>query len=164
MLMPKLQPFPIKTKKYNLLVKMWKLLVRKRQWQIIEDWHYQLPNNRTIVIPKGFVFDGSTYPWIVWIFFSPTGLLLIPVIIHDFAFKYNYLWGIQDGRVFKFKENCGFLSWNQLIRKIGIERNELMLVDYFIWSLNTLFGWVNWALLRRKKHEDLYPQDIESKY
>lgn len=164
MIMPKLQPFPIKTQKYNLLIKMWKLLARKRQWQIIEDWHYRLPNHRIIVIPKGFIFDGSSYPWIVWLFFSPTGLLLIPVIIHEFCFKYNYLWGLQDGMVFKFKENSGFLYWSQLIRKIGIERNELMFIDYFIWCLTILFGWVNWGLFRRKKSEDIYPKNSKVKY
>ena len=163
MLMPKLQPFPIKTKKYHLMIKLWKLLVRKRQWQLIEDWQYRLPNQRIIVIPKGFVFDGSTYPWLVWIFFSPTGLLLIPVIIHEFSFKHNYLWGLQDDKVFKFKENNGFLNWCQLVRKIGIERNELMIIDYFIWCISIFLGWINWRLLRRKKTEDIYPQHFTLK-
>ena len=158
MLMPKLQPFPIKTQKQGFLSKVWQLFMRKRQWQVIEDWRYKLPNNRTIVIPKDFVFDGSSYPWIVWLLFSPTGLLLIPVIIHDFCFKYNYLWAIQDEKVFKFKQNNGFFNWCALTRSIGIKRNELMMIDYFIWLLTLLFGWVNWMLLRREKHKEVCPQ------
>jgi len=162
MLMPKLQPFPIKTKKHNLLAKIWKLLCRKRQWLVIEDWHYRLPNNRVIVIPKGFVFDGSSFPWIVWLFFSPTGLLLIPVIIHEFCFKYNYLWEIQGNNIFKYKSNYGFFNWCSLVRKIGIVRNELLLIDYFIWIITLFFGWINWLSFRKKSVEDLHPQGVKN--
>lgn len=157
MKMPKLQPFAIKTKKFPFYSKLWRLLFRKRQWQLLEDWHYVLPNRRLVVIPKGFVFDGSSYPSIVWLFFSPTGLLLIPVILHDFCFEYNYLWAKQDDRVFKFKTESGFLYWSKLIRNIGIERNELLVIDYLMWFICICFGWINWLTFQRKKSSELFP-------
>jgi hypothetical protein len=157
--MPKLQPYAIKTQHFSFFSKLWRLFFRKRQWQLIDDCYYTLPNKRVIIIPKGFVFDGSSYPAIVWLIFSPTGLLLIPVILHDFSFQYNYLWAVQDDRVFKFKQGCGFLKWSALIRKVGIERNELLLIDYLTWLMCVTFGWVNWFAFQKKKAVELYPKD-----
>jgi hypothetical protein len=155
--MPKLQPFAIQTQKLPFFTKLWKLLFRKRQWQVIEDWHYILPNKREVIIPKGFIFDGSSYPAIVWLFFSPTGLLLIPVILHDFCSQYNFLWAINQEKVYKFKEGHGFLNWSKLIRGVGIERNELVIIDYFIWILCVMFGWINWITFQRKEKLELTP-------
>jgi hypothetical protein len=159
--MPKLQPFAIKTQRFSFYSKLWRLLFRKRQWQIVEDWHYKLPNKRVIIIPKGFVFDGSSFPALVWLFFSPTGLLLIPVILHDFCFTYNYLWMKQNGHVFKFKKGDGFFKWSALIRNVGIERNELLLIDYFMWLICISFGWVNWIVFQRKKLDEIVPSTIK---
>lgn len=159
--MPILQPFAIKTQRYSLITKLWQLLFRKRQWQIVEDWYYQLPNKRVIIIPKGFVFDGSSYPAIVWWFFSPTGLLLIPVILHEFCFTYNYLWMKQNDHVFKFKKGNGFFKWSALIRNVGIERNELLLIDYIMWVICICFGWVNWFVFKRKKAKEIVPTSLK---
>ena len=161
--MPKLLPYAIKTQQFSFVSKLWRLLVRKRQWQLIEDWHYTLPNQRVIIIPKGFDFDGSSYPAIVWLFYSPTGLLLIPVILHDFCFQYNYLWALQDDRVFKFKQGNGFFKWSALIRNVGIERNELLLIDYFTWLMCIVFGWVNWLTFQRKEKAPLQPSKLKTK-
>ncbi len=158
MLMPKLQPLPIMTQKYNLLVKIWKLIVSKRQWQVIEDWQYRLPNKRLIIIPAGFTFDGSSYPRVIWLFFSTTGILIIPLIIHEFCFKYNYLWAIQDDKLFKFKKNYGFFNWCKLIRQIGIERNQLKAIDYLIWGISLTFGWINWLAFKYGKFEEIRPK------
>jgi hypothetical protein len=159
--MPKLQPFTIKTQKISFFTKLWQLLFRKRQWQLIEDWHYRLPNNRVIIIPKGFIFDGSSYPAIVWLILSPTGLLLIPVILHDFCFQYNYLWAKQDDKVYKLKQGNGFLKWSTLIRIVGIERNELYLIDYFTWLMCITFGWINWFSFQKKEKTELFPEGID---
>ena len=157
MLMPKLQPFPIKTQKMPFLKKLWLLFTRRRQWQLVENWYYVLRNNHTIVIPKGFTFDGSSYPFLVWLFFSPTGLLLVPVILHDFCFKYGYLWGIQNGYVYKYRQEYGFMQWNSLIRRIGIERNQLSFIDYYIWLITTLFAWPIWQRYKKQALEDIIP-------
>lgn len=158
--MPKLQAMPIKTQKNNFFVKLWLLLTRKRQWQLIEDWHYRLPNNKQLVIPKGFIFDGNSFPMITWFIFSPTGLLLIPVLIHDFCFKYNYLWIVQDHKTYKYKKNNGFIQWNALIRDVGIVRNELAFIDYLVWSISMLFGWRRWYQCRRLVLVDIKPESL----
>ena len=159
--MPKLQPFAIKTQQFSFYSKLWRMLFRRRQWLLIEDWHYVLPNKRVIVIPKGFIFDGSSYPAIVWLFYSPTGLLLIPVILHDFCFQYNYLWAKKDDTIFKFKEGNGFFKWSALIRNVGIERNELILIDYFTWFICITFGWINWLEFQHKNKLALFPEGMK---
>lgn len=159
MQMPNLLPFPIKTQNHSLFNKLWNLFLRKRQWQVTEDWHYVLPNKKIIIIPKGFIFDGSSYSPIVWLFFSPTGLLLIPVILHDFCFTYDYLWAKKGDSVYKFKPKFGFYNWCALIRKVGIERNELRIIDYFVWVLTMIFGWLNWIMCRRKTPSEIFPQN-----
>ncbi len=161
--MPKLQPFAIKTQKLSIFSKLWRLLFRKRQWRLIEDWHYILPNKRVVIIPKGFVFDGSSYPAVVRLFFSPSGLLLIPVILHDFCFQYDYLWAEQDDRAFKFKQGSGFFKWSAFIRNVGVERNELVIIDYFIWLMCLAFGWVNWLVFQRKETTPLLPSKLKIK-
>ena len=149
--MPKLQPLAIKTRKQSLLSKLWRLFFNRRQWQVVEDWHYTLPNNKEIIIPKGFIFDGGSYPAILWFIYSPTGLLLIPVILHDFCFQYNYFWVKQDNKVFKYKEGNGFIKWSALIRNVGIARNELLVIDYLTWSVCIMFGWINWLYFQNIK-------------
>ena len=160
MLMPKLQPLPIKTKNSTFFIKLCRLAGKNRQWQLLEDWYYVLPNKRTIIIPKGFIFDGSSYPWIIWLFFSPTGLLFIPAILHDFCFKYGYLWAVKGSNIYKLNPEYGFFKWCKLIRQVGIERNELMLVDYFVWSVSIIFGGYHWLANRKIIHDDLLPDDI----
>jgi hypothetical protein len=161
--MPKLQPYAIKTQSFPFYLKLYRLLFRRRQWQVIDDWYYVLPNKRVVIIPKGFVFDGSSYPAIIWLFFSPTGLLLIPVILHDFSFRYDYLWVMQDDRVFKFKQGSGFFKWLVFMRNVGVERNELIIIDYFIWLMCITFGWVNWLTFQRKEKVPLLPSKVTTK-
>jgi len=79
------------------------------------------------------------------------------VILHDFCFKYNYLWAKQGERVYKFKAGNGFFKWSALIRNVGIERNELLLIDYFMWLVCISFGWINWFTFQRKKSVELFP-------
>ena len=86
---------------------------------------------------------------------------MIPVILHDFCFQYNYLWAKKDDTVFKFKEGNGFLKWSALIRNVGIERNELILIDYFVWFISITFGWINWLTFQQKEKLALFPEGIK---
>ena len=65
---------------------------------------------------------------------------------------------MKDNKVYKYKAQPGFFAWCKLIRQIGIERNELSLIDYFTWLLTILFGWPRWLLLRRKTPEEIKPK------
>ena len=94
--MPELKPVPIATKNHGFTV--W--LHSVRTWELTEDWKYRLPTSCTggkgvkIVIPKGFVFDGASVPRPLWAILHPSGLLLIPALVHDFAYRCGFLWEI----------------------------------------------------------------------
>ena len=76
--MPKLTPLIIDTKDQpSFLRKMVVFLACPRRWHLEEDWKYQLNPETTLVIEKGFIFDGASVPRIFWAILSPTGLLLI---------------------------------------------------------------------------------------
>jgi hypothetical protein len=81
--MPKVEPVIIPTKGLSFWPTLWALLTSVRRWRLTEDWRYTLPihttnavyrdngkwttldfveNNVTIIIPKGFEFDGASIP------------------------------------------------------------------------------------------------------
>lgn len=95
--MPKLIPIQIKTRDKPFLIRIWRWITSIRKWELSEDWEYKLPEDEpVIVIPKGFVFDGASIPRPLWGLLSPTGLLLVPGLIHDFAYRYDYLWALDS--------------------------------------------------------------------
>ena len=106
--MPTVKPLPIQTKGVAYPTALWRWIRTIRRWKLIEDWEHRLPDQTRIVIPKGFQFDGASIPRIFWGILAPTGLLLIPGLVHDFAYRYDCLLrhprnggtvgGVQEGR------------------------------------------------------------------
>ena len=66
------------------------------------DFEYTLPDGREIVIPEGFVFDGASVPRLLWGLLSPTGLLLIGGLVHDFGYRFDLL--VRRGEYGGFEE------------------------------------------------------------
>lgn len=157
--MPQLIPIPIKTKDERVWVRIWRWITSIRKWELVDDWEYKLPGDQpVIVIPKGFVFDGASIPRPLWGVLSPTGLLLIPGLIHDFAYRYDYLWALDaQGRVYKYKENAGQWVWDSLFRRVGIEVNGIALIDTLAWAALVLLGWLSWMLNSRRKDPEIRP-------
>lgn len=88
--LPVLQPVPITTKG----LPWWKALhvwwSTQRHWDLVEDYWITLSDGTVVLIPKGFRFNGATVPRPLRWFISPTGVFLIPSLLHDFAYTYNY--------------------------------------------------------------------------
>jgi len=109
MIMPKISPIATELKDESTLKKFYLWLTFTRNWQLVEDWSFCLPNEAIIIIiPKDFVFDGVSIPkWLHW-FLSPTGILFIPGLVHDFAYRYDYLWAIdKNGKLYQYKKDSG---------------------------------------------------------
>lgn len=104
--MPVLEPLPIATEKHGLTVWMHSV----RRWTLEKDWEYPLPKSGaedktvTIVIPKGFQFDGASIPRPFWGILHPSGLLLIPALVHDFAYRCGFLWEIVEEKITNRRE------------------------------------------------------------
>lgn len=160
--MPKLQPIPIKTRNHNVFVRIFRWIASIRKWEVIEDWQYDLPDGPTIIIPKGFIFDGASIPRPLWFLLAPTGLLLVPGLIHDFAYRYDYLWAINAGGegncVCKYKEGSGQWLWDGMFREIGLYVNGMAIIDTLAWAALFLMGWMSWRSNRKRNADEIKPE------
>lgn len=149
--MPTMKPVPIKTKNQPMPVRIWRWITCVRKWELAEDWTHTIPDGTTIVIHRGFEFDGASIPKPLWALLSPTGLLLIPGLIHDYAYRHNYLIGRNDqGDEYKYKPGAGRKNWDKLFREVGLEVNGLSLIDTLAWAMLFLFGGLAWNANRRR--------------
>lgn len=157
--MPKLRPIPIKTREHPVAVRVWRWITSIRKWKVTDDWEFKLPDDEpSIVIPRGFVFDGASIPRPLWGILSPTGLLLIPGLIHDFAYRYDYLWAIDsEGRAYKYREKSGRGVWDSLFRKVGKQVNGMAFIDLLAWAALALLGWWSWMSNRRRNEPEIRP-------
>ena len=139
--MPHMKPIPIETKDKGFWKGIWMWLMGVRQWEICDDFHYQLHGEK-YVIPKGFQFDGASVPKFLAMWLSPTGVLLMGGLVHDYAYKYATLQ--KDN---KKRTNIGHMSQKEadiIFRDICIEVNGFKLLNYLAyWSLR-LAGFVAW--------------------
>ena len=155
--MPELKPVPIATEKHGFTV--W--LHSVRTWELTENWKYTLPTSCTggkevtIIIPKGFVFDGASIPRPFWAILHPSGLLLIPALVHDFAYRCGFLWEVANpGKVRRYRHESGCKnkkaksgcrkSWDKLFKEIGDEVNGVKGVNWVAWLAVYAFGCSAW--------------------
>ena len=149
--MPILKPVPIKTRNHPLAVRIWRWITCVRKWEVAGDWTHTIPDGTTIVIHSGFTFDGASIPKPLWALLSPTGLLLIPGLIHDYAYRYDYLIGRDaHGMEYKYKQKAGRKHWDRLFREVGLKVNGLTLIDTLAWAMLYLFGGLAWNANRKR--------------
>jgi hypothetical protein len=67
------------------------LLFYRRDFRLHEDFHYQLPSGEDVMVPRGFIFDAASVPRVFWFILNPSGVLLIPGLLHDYAYRYRML-------------------------------------------------------------------------
>ena len=156
--MPKLMPVPIPTAQYDeWLPKVLTWIFSIRTWQLTENWRYKLSDKDEIIIPKGFTFDGASIPRPLWSILSPIGLLLIPGLIHDYGYRHNMLWKINDDTVIPFAENSNRQFWDELFLKVSLKINGLVLINILAWLALTLGAGYTWRRRRKEHHEPEKP-------
>lgn len=141
MKMPKLEPIP-----YDNTVNF---LTFTRKWKLIEDWYYTLPNGRSIIIEKGFIFDGASIPRIFRNILSPVGILLIPGLVHDFAYKYNYLIEIYKEEKYLYYELENQKFWDKLFYEIALKVTKKKFISKFTYYSLKFFGFIAYNSYRR---------------
>ena len=151
-----LRPVPIRTKNKNWFGKVWALMTVVRQWEVVENWFFRLPNGVEIIIPKGFIMDGASIPKPLWGLLSPVGLLLTGGLIHDFAYRYDYLWSIDDdGTLYKYHHGAGQERWDKLFKAVNIHVNGMIAVDHVTYGMLRAFGFLAWNENRFKMAKDI---------
>lgn len=150
--MPVVRPVPIKTVNQKFFVRIFRWIFSIRKWELMMDWTYNLPEDKPkIIIKKGFIFDGASIPRIFWAILSPTGLLLIPGLIHDFAYKHSSLIGLKGGKEFKYGPEKGRLFWDKLFKDVAVKVNGFTIINRIAWFFLVLFGWYVWNGYRKKE-------------
>ena len=144
--MPHLKPIPIKTKGKGFwkAIVMW--LLSTRNWELIEDWKYNL-DGKEYIIPKGFQFDGASIPKFLRTFFSPVGVLLIGGLVHDYMYKYTHCKPVSaKGALLVVDQKRA----DQIFRDINIVVNGFYTMNYLAyWSLR-IGGFVAWNGHRKR--------------
>ena len=120
--MPKLRPVVIPTKGKSSWRKTWIWLTKPRLWEVVEDYYFILPSGTEIVIPKGFVMDGASIPRPFWFLLSPTGLLLIAGLIHDYGYRFDCL--LLD-KLTPYRKGAGKAYWDELFYEINLMVNDV---------------------------------------
>ena len=145
--------------------RLFRWLLYTRKWEFSEDWYFKLNNKIWIKIPKGFIFDGASIPKLFRFLLSPTGILFIPGIIHDYGYRYNKLIGVKAIPVddeflvieeFSYHPGAGKMFWDRMFRHISYQITGLLLVPNVVYSavvLGGAFAW--WKRRRQNKKETL---------
>ena len=137
--MPVLQPIPIETKNKGFWKGILLWLLGKRQWEVAEDFWFTLEGGN-YMIPAGFQFDGASVPKFLATFLSPTGVLLIGGLVHDYGYKYATLLH-DDGTILGYKDQA---HWDRIFRDICIEVNGFKFLNYLAYWTLRLAGFVAW--------------------
>lgn len=162
MQMPVLQPIPSEIRQKTPLSRYVFWVRYRRRWRVVEDWHFTLnTTGQTIIIPKDFEFDGVSIPKLFHWFLSPTGVLFIPGLIHDFAYRYGYVWIVDEsGSLQKYQEGSDRHFWDRTFRQLGLELNQMRLLNHFARLVLLSFGWYSWKKNRQKPIHELRPSEV----
>ncbi len=141
--MPVLQPIKLKIKKYS----WWRKAIKhfeRRKWRVVEDYTLYMPwLDATILIPKGFIFDGVSSPRAFWAVLNPTGCLLIGAMYHDFGYRYNCFLSEDCSIIFdSSKDQRKF--FDKQLKDINIHINNSKLMSDFAYNAIRLLGSISW--------------------
>ncbi len=185
--MPIFQPVGIQTRYLLPWERIWRWITFSRKWMIAKDWVFDLPGrNLKIVIPKGFVFDGASIPkpvWGVWltmlltwwaptlatfivigllitilVLMSPVGFILLAGLVHDFGYRYDYLWTRNDrGQYVKCLEGIGQKGWDRILYEVGTHVNGMIVPNALPWLALTFAGRFAWKSNRKRGATGIRP-------
>lgn len=143
--MPDLKPVPIPTRNCRPGTKTLVWMFEVRRWTLSANWIYTLKDGTRLIVPEGFTFDGASIPRLFWGVLSPVGLLLIPGLIHDYGYKYDQIWKIdEDGKVKPYKHDAGKSFWDNLFLEIGRDVNGFLTINIVAWLGVALGGRASW--------------------
>lgn len=138
--MPHMIPIKIPTAGKGFWGAIWMWLMGVRHWQIGKDWEFSI-RGENFVVPKGFEFDGASVPKFLAAWLSPTGVLLMGGLVHDYAYKYQTL--LKKNK----KDTIGVLTQKDadiIFRDINIEQNGFHLLNYLAYWALRIGGFVAW--------------------
>ena len=137
--MPHLKPIRIPTAGKGFWGAIWMWITGTRHWELADSWYYEI-NGEEYMIPAGFKFDGASIPKFLHTWLSPTGVLLMGGLVHDYAYKYATLLktdGTTMGTINQKKAD-------EIFRDINIEQNGFHFLNYLAYWALRIGGFVAW--------------------
>jgi len=127
----------------GLLGRILDWLFNKPLFMVMEDFYIYVPCLvKWVFIPKNFVFDFASVPKALWFLFSPTGILAIGSLPHDFGFRFGGLMvsaGPEDP--YKFVV-MGQRAIDKVLESLTDKDANLPLVSKLVsWSLRIFAKW-----------------------
>ncbi len=144
--MPQMSPIKIETADKGFWKAIWMWMLGVRHWEITKDFYFSLKGEE-YVIPQGFQFDGASVPKFLAMWLSPTGVLLMGGLIHDYGYKYGTL--LRSDRTVIGAQTQQWMD--KLFRDVCIEQNGFKLLNYLAYWALRLGGFVAWN--GHRKHE-----------
>ena len=144
--MPQMSPIKIETADKGFWKAIWMWMLGVRHWEITKDFYFSLKGEE-YVIPQGFQFDGASVPKFLAMWLSPTGVLLMGGLIHDYGYKYGTL--LRSDRTSIGDKSQKWMD--TLFRDICIEQNGFKLLNYLAYWALRLGGFVAWN--GHRKHD-----------
>ena len=147
--MPQLKPIRIPTAGKGFWGAIWMWLTGVRTWEVADDWAFKI-GSTWYVIPQGFVFDGASIPKFLHTWLSPTGVLLMGGLVHDYAYKYATL--LKSGK----KKTMGTIDQkkaDEIFRDINIEQNGFHFLNYLAYWALRIGGFVAWNGHRKRNSQ-----------
>tara|TARA_B110000444_G_scaffold213539_1_gene210392 strand:- start:780 stop:1367 length:588 start_codon:yes stop_codon:yes gene_type:complete len=138
--MPQLRPIAIPTKGKGFWSAIWMWLMGTRHWEVAADWTFTIEGNKYIIL-QGFKFDGASIPKFLHTWLSPTGVLLMGGLVHDYAYKYETLLKLDK------KKTMGKINQkkaDQIFRDINIEQNGFHFLNNLAYWALRIGGFVAW--------------------
>jgi hypothetical protein len=154
--MPLLRPVPIPTKNRSFFMRILVWIYDVRKWELAENWEYQLNPGERIIIPEGFQFDGASIPRVLWAFLNPIGLLLIPGLIHDYGYRYEQLWKIDESSMepVSYMKGENKTQWDQLFWRVGKQVNGTKIINLLAFLAVYLGGYGAWKNNRKRAEQE----------
>lgn len=132
----------------------------RRRWKMIEKWFYQA-YDKSIHIPKNFIFDGASIPRIFTRIYSPTGYLFLSALIHDFCYQRGYYYECDTEAYYNNRSGKDTVNWkkkavtrkeaDQLFKAIAkIEYPKHVIKTAIAYTCLRIGGWVAWNRHRKE--------------
>lgn len=148
--MPALRPIPIYTKNVGWPRNLKRWIFDPRQWELVEDWECRL-GDATIVIraDEHFAFDGASIPRPLWFLLSPVGLLLMPGLLHDYAYRFDQLHCVLPQNA-PYQLGAGKLYWDKLFLRSAVDINGFRMLNTLASYAVVLGGYFAWWSHRKE--------------
>jgi hypothetical protein len=149
--MPIIKPIQIRTRQKNSFKAVYIWITSRRKWMLMEDF-FCIINDKKVIIEAGFVFDGASILRIFWAVLSPTGLLLLPSLIHDYIYTHGYLKYRNDNTLSKWVINDRRYA-DELFRDSATAVNGMKFINYIAWIALYLFAGFAWHNSEKSREE-----------